>query len=73
MATTFGYAPKVAKTQVQQKASLPHEAYALQSGQNLGWNFCPAAQSLPTCNKFLCPPLRTTPPQFYPLSPEAVC
>jgi len=47
-ATTFVLTQKVAKSQVSRKASLPHEAIALQIKQNLGWNlFAAILRTLP--------------------------
>ena len=67
---------KETKNQVSRKASSPHKAIALQIRQNLGC-YIFTLLSLCTC---LCPsvkicyalPLRTRPPSFCLLSPEAV-
>jgi hypothetical protein len=50
------------------------EAFALQNEQNYGLQlFCPAALALSQCfcKNLLCPFLRSRPPLFCPLSPEA--
>jgi hypothetical protein len=65
---------KVSKKSSQQIGFFAHKAFALQSGQNHGLQlFCPAVLALSQCfcKNLLCPFLRSRPPLFCPLSPEA--
>jgi hypothetical protein len=65
---------KVPKKSSQQIGFFAHKTFALQSGQNHGLQlFCPATLALSQCfcKNLLCPFLRSRPPLFCPLSPEA--
>jgi hypothetical protein len=65
---------KEAKNQVGKKASLPHKAFSLQTGQNHGLESF-ALLSFAHCPRFskISYALAThNPPSFCPLSPEAV-
>jgi hypothetical protein len=65
---------KVTKKSSQQGGFFALKAFALQTGQNHGLQlFCPAALALSSrfCKNLLCPFLRSRPPLFCPLSPEA--
>jgi hypothetical protein len=43
------------KNSSQQKCFFTLKAFALQNGQNLGWNYFALAHLSPTCKNFLCP------------------
>ncbi|MGF7077225.1 hypothetical protein [Mucilaginibacter sp. 3215] len=56
----------------QQIGFFARKAFALQTGQNHGLQlFCPAFTGSRSCKNLLCPFLRSWPPLFCPLSPEA--
>jgi hypothetical protein len=74
VASYFCLDTKVTKKSSQQIGFFAAQAFALQTGQNHGLQlFCPAALALSPrfCKNLLCPFLRSRPPSFCSLSPEA--
>jgi len=75
-ATTFVLTQKVAKSQVSRNASLPHNSIPCKSGKTWAAIFLPCCRytlglyaSVKICYAL---PLRTRPPLFRLISPEAV-